>query len=488
MMYAPIFSPARMFTALALLAAGVLYLYFGASVGFLSDDFILKHNAATGSIWAPLEAGHHAPLVRLLLKLAGQGQLSAFGVLLISLAGHALNIFLAWRILRQLWPATENRSIVTGVALLFAINAPGVEAVVWRCAVGYVLVAAPLLGALWAGIAFARGRLGLISATLLFALFQAWALLAWDWGALTTPMLGVTLLWACIFRQRPAPRLQFSRMFAALLAPMAVLGLAMMLKAGHGVDAGYRINAPLTVLKLLFVAPAYTLVPLAPTGTLAAKAVTAFLAVGMWALLGVSAWKSNTARLFVALYVLFLLPAVLLSAIQLRYLYLPCLFFYGAVFPALGMLPKERINRILPALAVISLAMTFSQLVLWNRAYEASQGLLQEIATAKRESEKPLLLVNVPDVYGPQWLLFSPFTWRNGLESALGFTPQRAYTPDSWFTDWPNKPGAFIAPMPEICARFPDNAVYEILPPHAPHTGNTGGYALTPQCRAEAQS
>ena len=151
---------AKLWTAAAILscwlAAAAMFCAGPARIGFLSDDFDLIARAGS-TPWLRLEGHHYSPVIAALFKLTAQGVFGAATWHLLALAAHGVNILLVWLILvHGLRIARPYAWVAT---MLFALGAPGFEAIAWAASLGYVLVESTLLAAVYLSLV-ARGPRG----------------------------------------------------------------------------------------------------------------------------------------------------------------------------------------------------------------------------------------------------------------------------------------------------------------------------------------
>ena len=157
-----------------------------ARIGFLSDDFDLLARAGSAPWLYPIEAHHYSPVIAALFKLTAQGVIGAAAWHLLALAAHGVNILLVWLILvRGLGIARPYAWVAT---MLFALGAPGFEAIAWAAGLGYVLVESTLLAAVYVSLV-ARGPRTTALLRWGTLLLQLAALAIWDWGALLLPIV-----------------------------------------------------------------------------------------------------------------------------------------------------------------------------------------------------------------------------------------------------------------------------------------------------------
>ena len=431
--------------------SAIVFLSGAFQAGFLSDDFDLLARAGTASVWAPLERHHFSPLLTALFKLGSAGYLPAWKWRLIAWLAHAVNTVLVHRMARI--GLRQSAPMALCLALLFALNPAGYEALAWSSAIGYALVSVPIFIALNVALSGAFSR----RAAWLLAGLQLAAYLAWDWGILLAPLAGAAAFMRGLPGRKPAPGPVFSLMLPAGIVWVLGLTAKLLILPGMGYPAQPFWN--ILSLQHLAASPLVALFPnitvhayQSPGGMLAAACLLAALA---WA-----AVRLPEARLLAVLFALSQAPHVLFSAPQSRYFYMPSAFLYGIALLLVFRLPRPRFAALLAALlAASSLWWAMERSLLWRSAWRQAR-ILRERILALPESGSGLVIVNLPDSYGPEGLIWRPYVWRNGMPG-IGRSFERVNTPGAPFT-WEAGPVP-VLPRESIPARYPGAAIYETV-------------------------
>lgn len=431
--------------------SAIVFLSGAFQAGFLSDDFDLLARAGTVSVWAPLERHHFSPLLTALFKLGAAGCLPAWKWRVIAWLAHAVNTLLVHRLARV--GLRQSAPVALCLALLFALNPAGYEALAWSSAIGYTLVSVPILVALNIALSGASGpRAAWRLAGLQFAAF-----LIWDWGILLAPLAGVSAFMRRQSEGKPAKAPVFRLMLPA--GVVWVLGLAAKLLMLPGM--GYPGQAVGSMLALQSLA-ASPLLALAPNMTIQAYqssggilAAAFLLAALCWAV-----FRMPEARLPAALFALCQVPHFLFGAPQSRYFYMPCAFIYCIVLIALFRLPRLRGAALLAALlAAVSLWWAMERSLLWRSAWRQAR-IVREQILALPDEGNGLVIVNLPDSYGPEGLIWRPYVWRNGMPG-IGRSFERVNTPGCPFI-WEKGPVP-VLPRASILAQYRAAAIYEVV-------------------------
>ncbi len=466
------------------LAAAGLFCAGPARIGFLSDDFNLIARAGVVPWLHPIEPHHYSPVMAALFKLTAQGVIGSGTWHLAALLVHGANILLLWLILvRGLAVARPYAWVIT---MLFALGAPGFEAIAWASSLGYVLVEATVLAAVWLSLSAPppRGETLVRWGT---PLVQLAALAIWDWGIMLLPIVAA----CCCFRAyRPLPteprtlaqsasegalrhgltwflpRLRFGlvscceqlpaalRRSVSLLWPTAVAWIGVLLvKFSCGYSAGYqRSFDPIRQGYYFLTSPIRCLYP----NGLAAfywSAAGLGLALVLMVFLAVRCRSDARIALLVGIFLLCQLPYVFFAAPTSRYYYFSSPFFFAAA--VLAVAPwKSRAGKVGLLAAVLGLhaCWAWQRADLYQGAYRQSQAVWRTIeAAAPGDARTPLVVVDLPDSYGPPGLMWSPNMWRNGV-SAFHRELIRVNTPGCPFA-WPPS-GIPELSRAEILARY----------------------------------
>jgi hypothetical protein len=413
------------------------------------------HYAGAAPWLHPLGTQHHCPLISVLLKLTDRGVIGSGTWHGLALAGHGVNIILLWLILTRLLAVA--RPYAWAITMLFALNASGFEATVWAGCLGYVLVETTILMAI--GLALAAGPQSKALVRWGMLLLQIVAFAIWDWGLLLLPIVAASYLLYHWPRKtcRPAEA-------AGLLWPMAA-GWALMVvlvKLSFGYSPGYAIAFdPVHRAYYLLTAPVRCLYP---NGLYAFyhSRVGLGLALAVLVVLALGSWLDLRIRLLAGLFLLCQVPYILLSGPESRYCYLSSAFLFAAVvLPLAGGSVRAWKMGLLVVLVGFHAFWSWQRADLWKTAYREAQAVRMAVdAAAPGDSRTPLVVVNLPDSYGPPGLMWRPYMWRNGL-TAFGRQIIRVNTPGSPL-GWAES-GIAQVPREQIRSRYPDSVICEVM-------------------------
>jgi hypothetical protein len=442
--------------ALCWVAAAAVFTLGPAQIGFVSDDYDLVATAGATPWLKPLEEHHYSPVLAALWKLSSQDAIGPKTWHGLALAAHCANILLLWLILvRRL---SVGRFQAWMAALLFAVNAPGFEALAWACALGYVLVTSCVLTAVL--VALSRPEEFSRRTPWVLGILQLAAYAIWDWGALLAPMV----LASHVLFSPPRNAAQAMRSARSLL-PMVVCWAAVpIVKRSLGIALGYAVSLDLArSAYFLLTAPLRTVYPWgeaalfkSPAGLAAAGLVVLLFVLGSRADRRIG-WAS-------ALFLLCQGPYALLGAPESRYFYLGTAFLACAAVIGLARLPP----RIMRAHVVLLIALvglhglcSVGRALLWKGAYLEAVHVKSAIeALAAGEPERELVVVNLPDRYGPPGLVWRPYVWRRGL-SAIHARIVRVNTPGCPFT-WAES-GIPAMPRERIASEYRGRRICEVI-------------------------
>ncbi len=264
-------------------------------------------------------------------------------------------------------------------------------------------------------------------------LVQLAALAIWGWGIMLLPIVAA----CCCFRayrrlptdRPPSFRLPpgivraACRRCVSLLWPTAIAWIGVLLvKYCCGQAVGYHPSLdPVRYAYYFLTSPLRCLYP----NGLAAfywSAAGLGLALVLMAFLAVRCRSDARIPLLVGIFLFCQLPYVFLSAPTSRYFYFSSPFFFAAA--VLAVAPwKFRTAKIglLAAVLVLHACWAWQRAGLYDGAYRQSQAVWRAIeAIGPRNAGTPLVVVNLPDSYGPPGLMWGPNMWRNGLPAFRG--------------------------------------------------------------------
>lgn len=408
--------------------AGLLFLAGPVQVGFLSDDHELLARASQVPWYHALDDHHWSPILSALFGATSRGVIGRATWVALAWAAHCLNIALLWSILVRRLRFVPLQAVT--ITALFTIGAAGFEALAWSCAIGYVLVTTVILLGFVLLMAWNGERIWGIAAGL--AALQVLAFVVWDWGVLFAPLMALCCMGNRIGTQGlPAILRQGSK----LLGPsFACWLLILILKSVWGQSFGYAVSFSLSrMARYLAIAP---LLGIYPNGTLAfyKSPWGLSMAAGILLVLSIASVYDRKVRTAAVMFLVCLTPCLALGAPESRYFYLGCPFLYTALVLALSHLPGRRTPQVLAILLVIASGFWSVQRALWWRgASDEAQRVKTEIESRLRDPSDAIVVVNLPDRYGPDDLVWMPYVWRNGT-IAIRALMVRVNTPGVPFT------------------------------------------------------
>ena len=422
--------------------SAAIFLAGPGQVGFLSDDYDLIQMASTSS-WLHVKAHDFSPVMVSLLKATSAGWLGHGSWLFLTFSAHCCNIALVWFILLRRFKAPRLQAWT--ITLLFVLNAPGFEALAWATCVVYVLVTVWILLGVWLVLCPDLQRRK--RTRWLLAALQALALLTWDWGILFAPIMllcftysytcsqappGIALLAgsACIgceakprcqcaarrslgTRESLRPAMGMCREGLALLWPTFFCwAILLLVKAVLGCSFGYSVALdPMRSAYYLLTAPVRSLFPNG-VATFYRSPLGLGIAACVVLVLGGLSLVDRQVRLATCVFLLYQVPYVLLGMPESRYFYAGALFLFIVL-----VLGTERVRRSFGlGLAVILIGShalwSVERAVLWKGAFREAQQIKSALEQAGGvPSDSPLVVVNLPDHYGPEGLIWRPYMW-----------------------------------------------------------------------------
>lgn len=439
----------------------ILYGKIATHVGFLSDDWELILKAPAASIWLPLEKYHFSILINILFKGAANGTFSPFLIHILALIFHFANCLLVYLIAHSSLNIDSFKAWI--LTFLFAINPAGLEALAWCCAIGYVACAFWTLLGLYLFLQYLNQKWEIKHPfwfQVMLIVIQFNAFLCWDWGITMTP----SLIIAAIFYSNEKEKVPRFKM----LAPVLVFFILMVaFKKMLVYEFAHSVNTPMQMIQNIVASPFLGLFPqfthnfyVSPFGMVMAGLTFAILLI--------SCTNRKTLLLFVLFFTL-LSPQIVMGYPQSRYFYLPMFALYGVVLLFLDRVAAKSSIPTIASLAWVSLLFTHlfwthQRTVLWKEAYVQAHAIDEELKTIAKKEKNDLLLVNLPDRYGPEGMIWLPFVWRCGYNQ-FPFTFDRINTPDCH--NLHANSGWAIVPREEILDKYPEYAPYEVFFNHA---------------------
>lgn len=437
-----------LFIAAILCVIGAIHVVTTLQIGYMSDDFALIENAATGKrLWHL----HYSPVFQFLWECSAAGSFGQLGWHALSLGFHLLNSGITFYIARRQMQLSLNISLFA--LALTAMNPAGIEAVAWSCSAGYVVTSTWLL----LGVSVMLSQMKTTTIALLLALLQLLAFLTWDWGILLFPIV-LAILWAInIPWNRPFDIVNFMTLWAPLGACWLV---GFILRSTSQYETGWQDNDLLTMVKFVIGAPFLGLFPnfdktfyVSLPGMVLGSFVALFL---VW-----SAFKNRFALAMLLAFILCIMPWVLGANPSSRYFYIPMPFLYLTLSMGLQQIKPAKIAPVmLSVLLAVELTFAYERAKLWYMAYKESQSLKNKVEQLVHTSAPhSFIILNIPDAYGPEQLPMRPQMWFCGFHTLFPSVdaPKSQDCPYVW------KAATSYANKKEILAAYPDKKVYEVV-------------------------
>jgi hypothetical protein len=190
-----------------------------------------------------------------------------------------------------------------------------------------------------------------------------------------------------------------------------------------------------------------------------------FLFVAMVLFLGRAAWKQGIVLALLICFFGAVVPWVRGGNPSSRYFYLAMPFLYLALTLALQQLKSQYIAwGIATALLVSQFWSTYERAVLWVEADQQAHALMKEVVVllSTFPSEK-MVIVNVPEAYGPQQMPMRPQMWYCGFKEYLrgrNIDVALVKTDDSPFV-WERSPDRLSRDA--VAAAYPEKTLYEVV-------------------------
>jgi len=458
-------NPSRVVAAFIFLYALTIAVHLNGMLrtGFLSDDYVFIEEATKNSLIDTLfdhpDEKHVSLIMPLLFKLTAEGHMGVLAWRILALIVHGANIFLLFLILRQ----GLSVSFVPAwfASLLFALNPAGLEALAWSCSIGYVLVAGPILLAVYLSLTTPVERLGGMKWVLGFLQLAAYVI--WDWGILLCPLVFLCLLHRWL-RGDLKPRRAALACWPLLIC--WTIGLASkFLFFSYTVGPSLKLfTEPIRVSYLLVASPMFGILPQF-SWEFYKSLFGLSIAVTIFALLLAPCIRSPKVRLLLVLFFFCQLPYAMFAWPQARYFYLPMAFLYGSLAMILTLIRYRGIRWLLFAsLLGFHGIWTVERSNLWKDTYEQALKVKSEIENISDVSAEELIVVNLPESYGPEGMWWRPFVWQNGFRVVS--RKQRVNIPGTPYVRREEESGINGIRMmsrDEIISSFPPGHVYEVV-------------------------
>jgi hypothetical protein len=423
----------------------VIQSLFILPIGFISDDFTLIHSAKTQS---PLWSLHYSPVMEFLWNCTASGSMTALTWRIIAFSLHLINGVLLFAIARQGFRLAFLPSFFAGI--LFLLNPAGLEAVVWSCSLGYVATATWLFSSMYIFLNFHKGRVGQNQAwiSIVLALMQIGAFFTWDWGIVLFPVLAVfamtnNSLWKAKW----------------LLAPMSFCwGIGTLIRLSSQYQLSWQHNSFIKMSEFLLGSPFLGLFPNFEKGFYSTVIGISLSLVLLGYLFWIS-YHNRMARACLLSYCICVYPWISGGNPSGRYFYIPMTFIYLILAIVIEQMRQLHVKIFVPLFIGIAMYLSYERAHLWNLAYFESRKLLRDIEQiAAGDSPKKLLIVNLPDAFGPTTMSMRPQMWFSGFQSLF---------PDIKVLKTKDCPFVWHFGRPvsrsHIAANYSDHQIYEVV-------------------------
>lgn len=376
------------------------------TIGFISDDYTLMMRSKSHFLLSPLESHHYSLPINLLFFGVNKNLFNAPIFHILALLFHGINTSLIYLILKKNLNIKNSYCLLS--ALFFAVNPAGIEAIVWCCALPYVLLTTIILSSMKVYFNFIKKEISWVNVCLLISFLQIFGFLIWDWAILIFPILFIITL---------LKRKEINN-FLPLICCGILWSLILLTKKFFGLSLGYHINTFYQILGTFITSPLLTLYPFATKtfylsfpGIIYSFTLFSFF---LWASL-----KDKTIRLFFAIFLLTILPQAVLGYPQSRYYYFSSFPLY-ATFPFILM--KFRLKPYLPfsfffLFFICSTSFTLKKIHLWQEASSIVNQTYVEIKTLlTNHPHSQVTIIDLPDSLEAHEQIWKPFLWRCGLE------------------------------------------------------------------------
>jgi len=434
------------FLSLVLILTLAIHLSLILPIGFISDDYALIQSAKEGkSLWSL----HFSPILSWLWQLTAHGSFNPFEWHLLALFFHYVNAVLVYLIAWQLCKLAPQASATA--ALLYALNPAGMEAIAWCCSLGYVITSTwILLGIYSLSFYSADSPKTAWKYSLGWALLQLIAFLTWDWGILLFPVL---FMFALV--KTPTKR-QNNLLIFCPIATVWLFGLLLRLTSQY--QTGWQTNALSTKMMFFFGSPLLGLLSNASKSFFLSPWGMAMDLI-LLGLLAAAARRSKMALGMVLAYGICILPWVNGGNPSSRYFYIPMVFIYLGLAMAAAQANYRKIAAILiNLLLALELIFAYQRAVLWNGAYHQAQKLKTQVEEIAGTSNDPVVIVNLPEAYGPESLPMRPQMWYCGFDTLFPIieTAKTGHCPFLWRNSASDD-------KQTLASQYPQKSIYEVI-------------------------
>lgn len=391
-----------------LTAVVAIYSFLIYPIGFFSEDLDLLHRAQNQDFFLPLETHHYSFLINSLFHSRPESFSHPVLFHLLAILFHIINIALVAFILKRYLKLPNQ--IVFPIALLFAINLTGIEALTWCCALPYVVNTTLLLSSMVVYCSFQEGKRSVVSTAAVLSAILILGVINWEWIVLTVPILfacATLLEGAKVFRQKIMPILPLVGLLLIIYFVRNMLDLS----------TGYQMNTPVTAAGIMIASPFVGLFPFLPKEFYSSTEGIVAAAI-LFCLMIYLSIRSSQLRFFFFLFLASMIPTALQGHPQSRY-------FYFAMFPlySFGILviAKTAQFRLLFSFAYVTcLFMAIQRIQSWQKASEIVAASKIEIQSLIENNRGTVTVLNLPKNYGADQKIWRPPLWSGRFESFGG--------------------------------------------------------------------
>lgn len=436
--------------------AAILFLVGPIQIGFISDDFDLISRASHTNWFYPLETHHWSPVISTLFKATSEGLIGRTSWCVLAFLAHCANISLVWEILvRRL---NVYRFQAWAITLLFTLCPAGFEAITWSCAIGYPLVTFIILLGFYFICCEELGH-NFKYLSIILGLLQVIALQIWDWGILLSPIL--FFCFVSHFLTAENKKIACFRWAKILFPSCLCLIVFLVTKKLAGQSYGYTLHLDMiSSIRTLVTTPLWGIYPDGSADFYKSplKHVVTFCIILFFCYASI---KDSRIRLFIMIFFICQLPYILFSTPESRYFYIGSFFLYSAIVLSIGLINIALLRVGLTVILIsLSTQMSFNRALLWKGAYQESNLIRISIDNLSAQARsRQVVVVNLPDRYGPKGMIWRPFMWRNGL-SVFKESIARVNTNDAPFT-WPEI-WIPVLNRTEVFIKYPNLPVFEV--------------------------
>lgn len=392
--------PLLLFFAILFGAIATIHFVFLTQIGFMSDDYTLMVSIEKGDeLWHL----HHSPLLEYFWKWTALKGIGAFYWRIFVLSIHVANVCLLYLISHRQLKLNFFQTLF--LCACFAMSPAGIEALAWTCSAGYVLTVFWIFLAWQLFFKWQETTKTLFLKGMFLAALQVAAFFTWDWGILLFPILAIFAL----------TREDYGRSVKLLLPTVFcwVVGSALRLFSSYGIV--WQQNSLERKFQFLLGAPFLGFFPNITKEFYSTW--SGLLVIGLFvAFIYYAAISNRYALASMVCFFLSIFPWVNGGNPSSRYFYVSMPFIFIAVAIGIGKIKNQFVALSLAGFfLLIQLAFTYERDVLWKKAFEQSQNISEAAKDILKHSSNLVVLVNIPDAYGPEKMPMRPQMWFSGF-------------------------------------------------------------------------